>query len=153
MQSATNRDIYVSWAQRWRTGFVLLIVAGLTMSWLTFPYLIQGKQLLIETGQDIKTEKMMKGRTLSQFLTKLMVTPNQEEITATFAIPEYFQFMDQVQAMARHRPEKYHVFFITENIHVNRLPQKLPSDVPYTHRKRPTTHSHSTTATAAQCNV
>ncbi|MEH6581636.1 MAG: cytochrome c biogenesis protein CcdA [Halioglobus sp.] len=94
---------------------------------MAFPYLIQGKQLLVETGHDIKTEKMMKGRTLSQFLTKLMVTKNQEEITATFAIPEYFQFMDQVQAMARHRPEKYHVFFITENIHVNRLPQQLPS--------------------------
>ena len=123
MQSAISPQAL--W-QRCRTWLLLLLIAGLTLSWLAFPYLIQGKQILAETGQGIKMEKMLQARTLSQFLSRRMVTPTLEEVNATFAVPEYFKFMDQVQAMARHRPEKYHVFFINENVHTGRLPQRVP---------------------------
>jgi cytochrome c-type biogenesis protein len=107
-------------------GLMLLLIAAVTVSWLVFPYLFSGKKILSQTGADIKLGKIERSQTISQLLSRRYITPAREEFLATFATKEYFKFSNQSQAMGELRPDKYHIFFITESIHTGRLPATLP---------------------------
>jgi len=106
--------------------FLLLFIAALTASWLTFPYLLKGKQILSQTGQELKLEKLARGQTVSQLLSRRYITPDREEITATFAPREYFEYSGQLKTMELLEADSHHVFFIAESVHVGILPQRLP---------------------------
>jgi len=106
--------------------FLLLLIAALTASWLTFPYLLQGKQILSQTGQEVKLEKLERGQTVSQLLSRRYITPDRHEITGTFAPREYFEYSGQLKTMELLEADSHHVFFIAESIHVGTLPQRMP---------------------------
>jgi cytochrome c-type biogenesis protein len=106
--------------------FLLLLIAALTSSWLTFPYLLEGRQILSQTGQDVKLEKLERGQTVSQLLSRRYITPERHEITGTFAAREYFEYSGQLQSMQLLEADTHHVFFIAESIHIGKLPARMP---------------------------
>jgi len=106
--------------------FLLLLIAGLTASWLIFPYVLQGRQILSQTGQEVKLEKLERGQTISQLLSRRYITPDRQEITGTFAPREYFEYSGQLKTMELLEADSHHVFFIAESIHVGTLPQRMP---------------------------
>ena len=110
----------------WLALVVMLLVAGLTLSWLVFPYLLQGKQLLSQTGSDIKLEKIERSQTVSQLLSRRYITPTGEELIGTFATDEYFSYANQNPAMRGFDLEKELIFFVSESIHIGNLPKTLP---------------------------
>jgi cytochrome c-type biogenesis protein len=105
---------------------MLLVIAALTSSWLLFPYLFQGKQILSQTGQDIKLERLERGQTISQLLSRRFITEDRHEITGTFAAREYFEHSGQLQSMRLLEADKHHIFFIAESIHTGKLPERMP---------------------------
>lgn len=96
---------------QWSTVFLLFLIAALTSSWLTFPYLIQGRQILSQTGQNVKLEQLERGQTVSQLLSRRYITPERHEITGTFAAREYFEHTGQMQSMEVLGADTHHVFF------------------------------------------
>jgi cytochrome c-type biogenesis protein len=106
--------------------FLLLLIAALTSSWLTFPYLFQGREILSQTGQDRKLDQLQRGQTISQLLSRRFVTAQRHEITGTFASREYFEQSGQLQSMQLLEADTHHVFFIAESIHTGRLPERMP---------------------------
>jgi cytochrome c-type biogenesis protein len=111
---------------RFIAPLMLLLIAALTSSWLIFPYLFQGKQILSQTGQDIKLQQLEKGQTVSQFLSRRFITPERHEITGTFAAKEYFESSGQLQSMQLLEADTHHVFFIAESVHTGKLPKRMP---------------------------
>jgi cytochrome c biogenesis protein CcdA len=105
---------------------LLLLIAALTSSWLTFPYLLEGRQILSQTGQDIKLDQLERGQTVSQLLSRRFITPERHEITGTFAAREYFEYSGQLQSMQLLEADTHHVFFIAESIHTGKLPERMP---------------------------
>ena len=116
----------LSLSHRYTAPLMLLLIAALTSSWLIFPYLFQGKQVLSQTGQAIKLEQLERSQTVSQWLSRRYITPERDEITGTFAAREYFKHSAQLQSMALMEADKYHVFFIAESIHTGKLPRRMP---------------------------
>ncbi len=113
-------------SNRFTAPLLLFLIAALTSSWLLFPYLFQGQQILSQTGQDIKLEQLERGQTVSQLLSRRYITPARDEITGTFAAREYFEHSGQLQSMQLMEADKYHVFFIAESIHTGKLPKRMP---------------------------
>lgn len=106
--------------------FALLLMAALSSSWLSFPYLLEGREILSSTGQGIKLDQLQQGQTVSQLLSRRYITPQRHEITATFAVPAYFERSGQLQAMQVLQADQYHVFFVGESIHKGKLPARMP---------------------------
>ena len=106
--------------------FLLLLIAALTASWLSFPYLLQGRQILSQTGQELKLEKLGRGQTVSQLLSRRFITPQRHEITGTFAARDYFEHSGQLQSMPILQADTQHVFFIAESIHTGKLLERMP---------------------------
>ena len=104
-------------------GFVFVTV--IAFSWLVFPYFVNGDKVLFETGQQVQVERMGDFRTLNQMLTRYIYFPGGIEVTALYASDEYFQFADREGSVADYRPDKYNVFFISEDVHTGWLPQGL----------------------------
>lgn len=96
------------------------------MSWLAFPYLIQGKQVLRDTGITVKQEKRIKTTGITQYLTQRVNLPINVEVDALFAIPEYFQYSDKAGLVSEYRPDNNFVFFVVETTHDFDLPNKIP---------------------------
>jgi len=111
---------------RFSALFLLLLIAALTSSWLTFPYLLQGRQILSQTGQEVKLEQLERGQTVSQLLSRRFITQDRHEITGTFAAREYFEHSGQLQTMQLLEADTHHVFFIAESIHTGKLPERMP---------------------------
>ncbi len=104
----------------------LLLLAALTSSWLVFPYLLSGREILSQTGHELKLEQLQHSQTVSQQLSRRFITRNREEIIGTFATDSYFTATQQLPAMQALEADRYHVFFIAESLHVGRLPGRLP---------------------------
>jgi cytochrome c-type biogenesis protein len=106
-----------------RVGLVLFISLLIASAWLVFPYLIQGKQLLSNVGDNAR---MTKAGHVSMYLTRYLVDDPRLELTATFATDEFFQYVDQAAAIGNLRPDKNFIFFVSENIHEGSLAFDLP---------------------------
>lgn len=102
----------------------LLIVGVLiASSWLIFPYFVQGTQLMRSVGDN---SRLIKGGTVSRYLSRSLVQDPQLEITATYASSEYFQYVDRAAVIGNLRPDLNHVFFVNETIHRGELGSELP---------------------------
>ncbi len=103
----------------------LLALAGLAIasSWLVFPYLVQGRQLLRSVGDD---SRMIKAGSVSRYLTRELIRNADLEITATLASNEYFQYVDRAAIVGNLRPDRNVVFFVSETVHRGDLPFEPP---------------------------
>jgi len=106
-----------------RVSLVLLVSLVIASAWLIFPYLIQGKKLLSDVGDNAR---MTKAGHVSMYLTRYLVDHPKLELTATFATSEFFQYVDQAATIGNLRPDRNFIFFVSENIHEGRLAFDLP---------------------------
>ena len=106
-----------------RVGVVLVISVLIASLWLVFPYFIQGKQLLRGAGDGAR---LTKAGNVSIYLTRLLVSTKELELTATFATDEFFQYIDRPTTIGNLRPDRNFIFFVGENIHEGTLDFDLP---------------------------
>lgn len=104
---------------------ILVVLIGLliSLSWLVFPYLLQGKNLLRVVGDNSRS---IQGSNVSQYYTRTLANNYRLQLTATFASAEFFQFVDNVIMVGNLRPDKNYIFFVSENIHEGLLATELP---------------------------
>ncbi len=103
-----------------------LFVAAIAFSWLVFPYFINGDRMLFETGRQVQGERFDDYTTLSRMLTRYIFFPGGIEVKALYASEEYFAYADREGAVDAYRPDRYIVFFVSEDVHTGWLPQGLP---------------------------
>jgi len=101
-------------------GLVSILIAS---AWLVFPYFIQGKNLMQGVGNQAR---LTKGGSVSQYLTRYLVSHPELELMATFATGEFFQYVDRANVVARLRPDRNFIFYVSENIHEGQLSFDLP---------------------------
>lgn len=106
-----------------KLGIAILVGILISSSWLAFPYLIQGKQLLREVGDN---SRVIKGGSVSRYYTRQLLYHPELELSATFATPDFFQYVDNANIVGQLRPDKYFIFFVAENIHSGELSAELP---------------------------
>lgn len=109
-------------------NFLRVLVAALAAlviasSWLVFPYFVHGKKLLIDVGD---TSRVIKGGSVSRYYTRQLIFHPKLELSATFATSEFFQYVDNGNIVGTLRPDKYFIFFVSENIHTGDLQDVLP---------------------------
>lgn len=109
------------------TGF--MIVIALAFSWLAFPYLMNGKNLLFNTGDQVKMERKKVHSTLSQYLGRMIMFPGGIQLNTIYASQEYFEYADHANTVSIYRPDTHFVFFINEDVHTGDLPFGLPDAV------------------------
>lgn len=73
-----------------------------------------------------ESSRVLKAGSVSRYYTRGLVTHPNLELFATFATPEFFQYVDNTTAVKNLRPDKYFVFVVSENIHTGKLPAELP---------------------------
>jgi cytochrome c-type biogenesis protein len=106
-----------------KLGALVLIGAAIALSWLVFPYFVQGKHLLRGVGDQ---SREIKAGGVSRYLTRSLVFSPDLEITATYASDEYFQYVDRAAVVRNLRPDLNFVFFVSETIHRGDLPSEVP---------------------------
>jgi cytochrome c-type biogenesis protein len=109
-----------------KLGILIVIGLAIAMSWLIFPYFVQGKRLLRDVGDD---SRMIKAGGVARYLTRELVYSPDLEITATYASDEYFQFVDRAAVVGNLRPDKNLIFFVNETIHRGQLSSRVPDVV------------------------
>lgn len=119
------------WARHSNVAAVgaLLIALALSLSWLVFPYLVQGKKVLFQVGSSVKQGQRVKAATISRFLTQVAEGPGEAEVEVLYATPAYFEISDRAGVVGKFQPTRYLVFIVTETTHVDRLPEELPGAV------------------------
>lgn len=100
--------------------FVSLLIS---LTWLVFPYLIQGQRLLENVGDQ---SRLTKAGNVSLYLTRRLVQSPELDLTATYANTEFFQYVDQASTVGELRPDQNYIFLVTENIHRGSLTTELP---------------------------
>ena len=117
---ALSTGFAVSYA---KLALVVLVGLLIASSWLVFPYFVQGKQLLRGVGDNAR---LTKAGSVSRYFTRELVNHPELALQATFATNEFFQFVDRANIVANLRPDKYFIFFVSENIHEGVLAYELP---------------------------
>lgn len=103
----------------------LLVLCLLTFSWLTFPVLVNGEDLLFKTGQQVKEQRKSRARSLSEFLTRPRLFPGGVEVKALYASETFFAKSDRNALTDFYLPSENYVFFVTEEVHTGLLPVGL----------------------------
>lgn len=117
------------WWRRHSTFAVLcalLVTLALSLSWLVFPYLVQGKKVLFQVGSNVKQGQRAKAATIGRYLTRIADGPGEAEVEVLYATPMYFEIADRAGVVGKYQPTRYLVFIVTETTHVDRLPDDLP---------------------------
>lgn len=114
-------------ARHW-LWLVLTLLAALAIaaSWLVFPYLVEGKKLLADTGATVVEQRNAQHRTLAQLLTRYADGPGEAEVDILYATPVYFERASSPRAAAQYETDRFIVFIVNEGVHTGELPQKLP---------------------------
>ena len=107
----------------------VLVAFALSLSWLAFPYLVQGKKVLFQVGSSVKQGQRVKAATIGRFLTQVADGPGEAEVEILYATPKYFEISDRAGVVGKYQPTRYLVFIVTETTHVDRLPDDLPNAV------------------------
>jgi cytochrome c-type biogenesis protein len=105
---------------------VFLVVTVIAASWLAFPYLVQGRQILADVGSNVTIDKQNKSAALSHYLTQTMHLENQTELEALYATTGFFERSDQAGLISIYRPDQNFIFFVAETTHDFELPAGLP---------------------------
>ena len=101
-----------------RVSLVMVASVLIASLWLIFPYFIQGQQLLRGAGDGAR---LTKAGNVSIYLTRVLVSTSDLELTATFATDEFFQYVDRPTTIGNLRPDRNFIFFVSENIHKGTL--------------------------------
>lgn len=109
-----------------KIGLLFFMGVLIASSWLIFPYVIQDQKLL-QRASDFA--RLSKASSVSRYLTRDLIFHPQLEIHATFATPEFFQYVDRASVVANLRPDRNLIFFVSENIHEGQLSLELPEVV------------------------
>jgi cytochrome c biogenesis protein CcdA len=109
-----------------KLGALVALALAICLSWLVFPYFVQGQRLLRDVGDN---SRMIKAGGVSRYLTREIVASPDLDITATYASDEYFQFVDRAAVIGSLRPDKNFIFFVSETIHRGDLPMGVPEVV------------------------
>ncbi len=109
-----------------RPILLVIFVVAVSLSWLAIPYLVDGSQLLGDTGRLYKTGQLEQSQLLGQSLGRIYRTPTGEELTATFATDDYFAARNQNTSTLLFDPADHLIFFVSETVHTGRLPARLP---------------------------
>jgi len=104
----------------------LIATALIASGWLAFPYLLEGRGVLAGVGKTIQQERQAKAVTVGQFLTRYASGPGNVDVDVLYATPKYFELADKARVVETYRPDRYHVFVVTETTHVDELPAELP---------------------------
>ncbi len=110
----------------WRLWAVLLGTLALASSWLAFPYLVEGTELLKDAGGEITEERSAQHRTLSGVLVRWADGPGEAEVEVLWATDVYFDRSSSPRIAAQYGLEDNHVFMVTETIHIGELPMSVP---------------------------
>lgn len=102
---------------------VFLVSLLISLTWLVFPYLIQGQRLLANVGDQTR---LTKAGNVSLYLTRRLVQSPELDLTATYASSEFFQYVDQASTVGELRPDQNYIFLVAENIHRGSLTTELP---------------------------
>lgn len=70
----------------WRLWAVLFGTLALPSSWLAFPYLVEGTELLKDAGGEITAERSAQHRTLSEALVRWADGPGEAEVEMLWAM-------------------------------------------------------------------
>lgn len=110
----------------------LMVIAAICLgflisaSWLVFPYLVKGQQLLGEVGGDVKRAKLERSISIGNFLSRTSFGAGEAQVDVLYATAEYFQITDRASVVDKFRPDQNLVFFVTETTHIEELPTYLP---------------------------
>lgn len=110
----------------WRLWAVLLGTLALASSWLAFPYLVEGTELLKNAGGEIQEERSAQHRTLSEVLVRWAEGPGEAEVEVLWATDVYFDRSSSPRIAAQYDTEDNHVFMVTETVHTGELPIGVP---------------------------
>ena len=105
------------------------MLAALAFSWLVFPYYFDGKGMLFDTGEEVRSERYMQQNMITQYLSRYIFFPGGIEVQGLYASDEYFEFADRSGTIEAYRPDLYIIFFITEDVHTGYLPFGMPKAV------------------------
>jgi cytochrome c-type biogenesis protein len=103
----------------------MMALLALGFSWLIFPYMMNGKEMLFETGEQVRGERFSKYSNLNRRLTRFIPFPGGIDVSVLYASQEYFEYADRSNAVEVYRPDTHLVFFITEDVHTGYLPRGL----------------------------
>lgn len=103
----------------------LLLLCMITFSWMTFPVLINGEDLLFKTGQQVKEQRKSRARSLSEFLTRPRFFAGGVEVKVLYASETFFAKSDRNALTDFYLPSENYVFFVTEQVHTGLLPTGL----------------------------
>ena len=104
----------------------LLAATAIASAWIVFPYLLKGRAMLSGVGSSVQQERLTRAINIAQFLTRDAPGPGEAEVDVLYATPKYFEVGDKAHAVTRYRPDRYHVFVLTETTHTRNLPAELP---------------------------
>ena len=96
------------------------------LTWLAFPYLVNGRRVLGDAGFSIQAERINRSTAMARLLIRPADGSGEADVDALFATPEYLDLMDPQGAARRYEPGRYLVFFVTETTHVDVLPAEPP---------------------------
>lgn len=110
------------------TRLVLGLFATLVLAfaWLVLPLFIVGQSVLDDVGKQIASERNAQSRSLGPMLTRYADGPGEAEVDVLFATDTYFRRTSPAQLAKRQGADRYHIFFVSEGVHVGELPQSLP---------------------------
>jgi len=114
------------------TAFALLATLLLSLAWLVFPYMIQGKSMLFQVGGDVRMDRQLKAVNISTFLTRYAwdtTGSSEAEVSILLATPTYFEKASNRAAadVVNYQPNRYLVFVVNEDTHTVQLPETLPA--------------------------
>ena len=114
--------------RRWARGiFWLLLAIGFALSWMLFPYFLNGRQVLGDVGYSIQAERMSRSTATARLLIRNAEGPGDADVDVLYATTEYLTLIDPSGAARKYEPSRYLIFFVTETAHVGVLPADAPS--------------------------
>jgi cytochrome c-type biogenesis protein len=109
------------------TVMSMMLLVTVAFSWLIFPYMMNGKEMLFETGEQVRGERFSKYSSLNRRLTRFIPFPGGIDVSVLYASQEYFEYADRSNAVEVYRPDTHLVFFVKEDVHTGYLPRGLPA--------------------------
>src|SRR5216684_9127581 len=102
------------------------LAVALTLAWLAFPYLLNGRRVLGDVGYSIQAERMVRSTATARLLVRPAYGLGEADVDALYATTEYLDLIDPSGAARKYQPGRYLVFLVTETTHVEQLPAQPP---------------------------
>jgi cytochrome c-type biogenesis protein len=103
-----------------------MLAVALALTWLAFPYLLNGRRVLGDVGYSIQAERMTRSSATARLLVRAAHGRGEADVDVLYATTEYLDLMDPSGAARKYQPGRYLVFLVTETTHVDQLPAPPP---------------------------